>query len=479
MVLDCVRMTDQKHQSEVLFEPAPGSWPGLVRAVPTDETARGTRKALGFVADRPVIMAGHQPGFWHPGILAKWVATHALAERVGGVGAWVAVDQSPGAGSEVAYPAHAAERSGGAAPVSPGHGGAALVRRAMKLGDSDTPPASQKPARLSPPTATALPAVAAGLARVAALLESHAGEPNLARQLHAACVEALGARLPLAPCWASGLHLTAGFGEMVGAMRADPAGCVRLYNEAAAARPDAGVRELAAGAAAVELPLWERSDAPGPWRTVTSDRLPDMPDDRLVLRGLPMTGLLRWRACDLFIHGTGGGASHAEEGYDRVTERWLESWLGAVDLAPAVVASATLRLDFRELARETPTPDDIARARELAHRASHDPALLGDVSLGARKRELAARIAALPKGSDERAALFAEMQRLGEQGRGDNAGQLAELRRRAEALAARAEEAEIVADRTWSWLFFPRAAIEDLCERIIAAIGNEGQRRDP
>ena len=35
-----------------------------------------------------------------------------------------------------------------------------------------------------------------------------------------------------------------------------------------------------------------------------------------------MTGLMRLAGCDLFIHGTGGGA------YDLVTEEWLGSWMG-------------------------------------------------------------------------------------------------------------------------------------------------------
>ena len=98
------------------------------------------------------------------------------------------------------------------------------------------------------------------------------------------------------------------------------------------------MRALTITDGAIELPLWERTttpERPGPWRTVTSDRLADLADESIVLRGLPMTGLLRRHACDLFVHGTGGGASEAgadaraQTGYDRVTERWFESWLGA------------------------------------------------------------------------------------------------------------------------------------------------------
>lgn len=474
-------MPETRPHAELLFDPAPGSWPGLVRVPPSDETTRRTREMLGLALDRPVIMAGHQPGFWHPGILAKWVATHALAERVGGVGAWVVVDQSPGAGARIAYPAIDREwmvrlaeewRQEPDAPRSYTRPPEPLLRRVIVLGELDSPPAAQPPARIEKTFDSATAHVSSGRDRIQWCMEDASGEPNLARQLHMAASPPLNKRFPVVSNFATDLHATAAFAELVGAMRSDPKACARLYNQAASQRPDAGVRELAIAAAAVELPLWERADTPGPWRTVTSDRLPDLPDHRLVLRGLPMTGLLRWRACDLFIHGTGGGASHAEEGYDRVTEQWLAGWLGATDLAPAVVASATLRLDFGDLAREIPTPERIARARELAHRAAHDPALLGDASLGERKRALAAQIAALPRGSDQRAGLFARMQALREEGTRSNPDRLADLHRQAEALAARAEEADIVADRTWPWVFFPRQAIEELCDQITAAVGS-------
>ncbi|MCC7389181.1 MAG: hypothetical protein IT431_10475 [Phycisphaerales bacterium] len=460
---DMADMASTHDDAGLVFEPSARDWPGLVRAGRADDLSRSTRAALGLPTDRPVIMAGHQPGLWHPGILAKWFAVHALAERVGGAGAWVVVDQSPGAGASLIYPARAA---GPAGPTGPARDGGHLSRGAISLGRDDTPPASLPPARFRAPADAALPSVHDALARLVGLLDAHADQPSLARQLHGACGSALGSGAALRSFFASDLHAAPAFARLVGAMREDAGACARLYNEAAGAHPDAGVRELAVSPGAVELPLWERSGEPGPWRTVGSDRLPDLPDERLVLRGLPMTGLLRRWACDLFIHGTGGGASHADGGYDRVTERWLAGWLGATDLAPAVVASATLRLDFGGLAEGVPTPAEIGAARDLAHRAAHDPALLGDADLGREKRELAAQIAALPRGSGLRAELFARMQRLRERGASGNTGALEALRARAEALGARAEEAEIIAERAWPWPFYSGPQIESLRESI-------------
>ena len=457
----------------VLFDPPASAWASMVRAQGADATTRTTRHTLGLSTDRPVVMGGHQPGFWHPGILAKWFAVEACAQHIKADPAWVVVDQSPGAGTTIQYPAVRTKPP--TEPAAHAGDGTRLVRNEIIFGKADIPPASQLSARVEPPDNAALQHVAKGLAQLARLFEAHAREPTLAHQLHAACVEAIEplahAKDSMRSFFATGLHATPAFAELVGAMREDPAACVRLYNEAAAEHPEAGVRTLAVRDGAIELPLWERLGspaAPAPWRTVTSDRLPDLPDERLVLRGLPMTGLLRRWACDLFVHGTGGGASHAEAGYDRITERWFAAWLGVRDLAPAVVASATLRLDFAELpsTRDIPAPAEIARARQRAHQAAHDPSLLGEADLGARKRELARQIAALPRGSTERAALFAQMHSLRAEAACAHADTLEELRAHAEALAGRAAEAEILAGRAWSFLFHAPEALRQLRKRI-------------
>ncbi len=484
---------------DLLFDPPPSAWTGLVRTPGDDATTRNTRFALGLPTDRPVVMGGHQPGVWHAGVLAKWYAIEVFAQHAGAAGAWVVVDQSPGAGGVIEYPAFAGDRS---------H----LVRREIVLGEVGVPPASQKPARVGVPPNAALRGVSDGIALVVQLLEHHAHEPTLARQLHGACVELIGrgtgfqpVRLPTEPraqasgavggadkagkkpvacaqgsvggvrsLFATDLHTMPAFAELVSAMRADPVSCTQFYNEAAAGHPEAGVRALEVRGGVVELPLWERSgspDNPGPWQTVNSDRLPDLADDQIVLRGLPMTGLLRRWVCDLFVHGTGGGASHAEAGYDRVTERWLASWLGAEDLAPAVVASATLRLDFSELpgTRDIPAPVEIARARALAHRAAHDPSLLGAADLGSHKRDLVQQMETLPRRGADRAALYSQMQAIRVEAVRLHAAQFTEIQAHAAALAARAGEAGIVADRGWSFAFHTPEVLAQLHKSIEAA----------
>lgn len=456
------------------LQPEAAAWVRLLRQPPEGMTARGTRETLGLPTDLPIVMGGHQPGFWHPGILAKFLSIRACCARTSAAGAWIVVDQSPGAGASLDYPA-ATDTSETDSPR--------VSRGKLLLGTADAPPAAQRAARPVPPSDGAIGAVRDGLGRLAKLLTTHADEPSLARQLHTACIDALAhlkspdADHRVRSCFASDLHRTPAFAELVGAIRDDPASCARHYNEAAAAFPGSGVRPLTVTDSVVELPLWERTatpDKPGPWRTVMSTRLADLPDESLVLRGLPMTGLLRRHACDLFVHGTGGGASdagtpdttesRAQAGYDRVTEQWFKSWLGATDLAPSVVATATLRLDFGELpgASETPSPHEIEAARSLAHRAAHDPTLLGDEARGRAKRELAERIDALPRHSPKRRELYREMHDVREASLNAHADELASLRDRAASLAAHLGDAAIMDDRTWSFLFHDPSSLAGL-----------------
>ena len=150
--------------------------------------------------------------------------------------------------------------------------------------------------------------------------------------------------------FASTLHKSDLFGELVESMVREPRTMGEAYNQACEAFPDAGTRPLAIRERAIELPLWRIR--PGEARMpVYSTQLDEIPRDQLAPRALLMTAIVRLAGCDLFIHGTGGAA------YDRITERWIQTWL-AQDLAPIGVASATRTLDVSEAA--LPTEDEIA-----------------------------------------------------------------------------------------------------------------------
>ena len=157
----------------------------------------------------------------------------------------------------------------------------------------------------------------------------------------------------------------------------DPLDCVRCYNRAARAYPEARIRTLYIGRDVVEVPLWaqgggvcmpvyvDRGDSRKPL-LFTHDQTIDLTrGDALKYlrpRAITLSAIMRSEHCDLFIHGTGGGT------YDQVTERWWQDWVGE-GLAPKAVVSADLYLPLNTLAS---TRDELARAVWYAHHLPHN-----------------------------------------------------------------------------------------------------------
>jgi len=97
-MLDFDRLHTPPGDGDLLIEPAASHWPQLIertrRQQRTDSlalagapatTARQATRAGLFAdrADTPVIACGHQPAFVHPGVWAKYVTVHHVADRLG------------------------------------------------------------------------------------------------------------------------------------------------------------------------------------------------------------------------------------------------------------------------------------------------------------------------------------------------------------------------------------------------------------
>lgn len=440
--------------AEVVIRPGVEAWAPALAAPRPDAAA--DRAALGLPTDRPIVMSGHQCELWHPGILAKDLALREWAAHHRAAPAWVEVEQDSGTPWIIPYPTRD------------------LARGRWRLGGSPTAPPDTPTGALPPVRAgdalpdDAHPACAPGLIALRDALVRHAAEPTLARQFRAARNDLLAwAGDAPAPVWALGLHATPRMRGAVDAMRRDPRACVAAFNDAARAHPDARVSPLDLRAGRVELPLWWVR--PGvARRRVYADELAALPPGdttrpdlgTLAPRALLLTGVLRAGACDLFIHGLGG------ERYDRVTEQWIGVWLGWT-LSPTAVVTATLRLPLG--GESLPEPRAVARAAWEAHRARHDPALLGDAVLGARKRDFIHQIARA-RTRAERATLYRAMHALLDDARARLPDALAAFDDRARAMHAVAARAGVAHDRTWPFPLHAPAALHALRRRVREAL---------
>ena len=442
---------------------------------------RRVRAELGLPIDRPVVMSGHQAEIWHPGIFAKWCAGVEISRRIGGVFAWLHVDQDTNEPGVIECPALDAEGT--------------LVKRAITLIEpSRDVPTGSRPARRIDPERVRLAQSEtlfnpSAVERLIELLNAHADAPTLALQFGRAA-ESLASRAssgaePVFTLTTTDLSRTSAFGDFVSLIREDAPRAISSHNRAAASVPQAGIRALGlkgegAGVRA-ELPLWRV--ATGSVRTpVMLSQLDSIPPEALRPRALLMTGLARLGACDLFLHGTGGGV------YDRVTDAWFEAWLGTAErtrlgldeglergperpvrLAPVVVASATARLAFGP-DRGGVTPIEARIARHRAHAARHDPAILGDEAAAGEKRSLVEAIRA-SEDRGERLRIYRRMHALLEEVREAKRSRLHEFERLAADAARRAAEHEVVRERAWPISLYPLSTLEAVASGVRSAIG--------
>ncbi|MFK7959981.1 MAG: hypothetical protein AB8G96_05590 [Phycisphaerales bacterium] len=450
---------------------------------------RASRAELGWPLENPLVMSGHQPGAWHPGVLAKYALLAALAETGDVAVADVLVEQDDGAPLEMEIPIRD-ERTAGL--------GVARISWASVPGDRALgfrPPSAVRTAEAAGlgPFET-VPAGAAD--RVAALGRALAAAdgPTLAEQVRAANISVLPEQLRPPAARTTGAILATEFGRaLVAAMVDDPWGAARAYNTAVRAVAAAGgprLTELHVRDDFVELPLWRVSPDGQRRRADDVDAAAWLEGggaastaigasgDVLRPRALLLTAIVRLGIADVFVHGTGGGA------YDEVMERWVALWLGVL-VPPCVVCTADLRLpgagrgpslaerDARvaEAHRvwHDPEADDLDGRRIVPERtdrrrgaSSHPP----ERRPGPTKRELLAEIDRLPRGSRARRSAYRLMHDQLASLRGVHVGRVESAVRRARAAVRGWEDARILARRDWPAIVHPPASLERLATVI-------------
>ena len=436
-------------EQQLTIDPPASQWRDVLARSPVSADV-ASRRALGLPEGGPIIVSGHQPGFWHAGVLAKRVALEAAAGPLDAAAAWLIVDQDAGELPAIAHPVF--------------DEGGRLQRDEYRFEPGGRFPAETPTACQPRVRAPAVPDVrfSRALEQIRSAVEG-AGGDDAAMQLAEANESLLRERAAVPRTRlirATGLNRAPAFAWWLERMNSDPGGCVEAYNAAAGAHPEAQVRPLIATpkAGRYELPLWRVK--PGePRRVVYSVQLADIDPAELAPRALLMTAMLRHGLCDLFIHGTGGGA------YERVTEDWIQGWLGE-PLAPVAVVTATRRLD---VGVDYVSQHEVARAEWTAHAARHNPSLLGDPGAAESKTRRLQEINAAKASGDDPFPIFKDMHDALERTRARHEGHLQELDARSARLRASREDAAIAFDRTWPWPLHEDHALRGLRSEIEAA----------
>ena len=445
----------------VRAEPALGAWGRLARdrfeSVPADR--RRARAQLGLPTDRPIVMTGHQSGFWHPGILTKYIAADAVASAIDGASAAVVVDHDPADPLTL----HAVRDRGGRVSRSeitlggPSPGSVARLRPAANPGSLHAPTQDSG----------VIDSDRNALVRALEALGRSDGAESLAVQSARANRELLSRWHRVDEFTVTDLARTEAFGRFFERCIDDPEGGIRAYNRAVRAFPDAGVSMLFAQKREHrwEIPFW-LIDAQIGRRPLYHEMVEQQLFDRtrLAPRALGMTAILRMEFCDLFVHGTGGAT------YDRITDAWIAAWLGE-SLAPAVSITADVYRAIPVEADRSVTEEQRDAAVWLAHSAAHNPGLSGDTDAAATKHRYCEQIAALPYASDERRDQYVEMHRWLASWRDMHARELDELERRARQAERGVELRVLESRRDWPAFLYPPAALDDLASRIVAGVG--------
>lgn len=469
----------------VTIDPAPDEWHALLRGGAGAQRRQQVReqlidpiearRALGLPTDRPIVMTGHQAGIWHAGILAKYIAADALASCTDAGVVWLGVDQDINDPGLVRHPwcddgrliasEWNGERSGWTGLGVPTGMRPARAPAAVP----DLPDGCASGDR-----GEAIGAVHGGLERIRARLDRHTDAASEAAQAMDTAAVLMSPWVRTGPIvWATSVAGREAFAPVLESIRTKPDACADTYNNALRERHRlhskatlgevAGVRPMAATEGRRELPLWhvEREQARA---GVDSRSLESLDASKLAPRALLLTGFARAVLCDLFIHGTGGGV------YDRIAEIWFERWLG-VRLAPSVVATADVHL---KLGEHGPDVRTIQRTVARAHRAAHDPALLGDEAAAREKFSLVEAIDRAKRRGEDPQPLFRRMHDLLAEVRERRSEQLGALRQEADAASVKRDEAAVADDRTWAFGLLGDEAIGELDRRIRA--GFEGGR---
>lgn len=388
-----------------------------------------------------MILSGHQPSFFHAGILAKRIALDKRAQSEATPSAWLLADQDINEPGVIEYPdlddaGTLVRRSWHATTTQPGVPTFARTREVPT-----------RPPRVSSDLPTC---IQLGLEQIFEALREADGS-TLAEQYHTATESLLG-DLVTQPCTliksSTLLETTRGQEALEKIVRA-PIACAQTWNDAVETvqRSARKLRIHNSNTSKTEAPVWKLDEHNRRQRGTVGDIQAHLEGKaRVYPRAFLMTAIARADLCSEMIHGIGGGV------YEEVTQLWAESFLG-FQLAPISVVTATARLplnDFVEPVPDCPTAEEI---RRIEHNPWPDPT---------EKHRWIEQIQNAPFGSNDRQRLFLEMHQTMHELRKPAEQKIAAMKRARREAEKAIAQSRIAHDRTWPWPLLEHAALQDL-----------------
>ena len=468
--------------AEIDLQPSPATWPKLLREGGAGqglndairEWRLSIRQELNLPTDRLIIAIGHQPGIWHPGILAKFLAADALAAKVGRDRVAIVhlvVDQDTNEVSPIEIPIETETDSDAQT-----HFVSEPIELIEKPAHQMTAVNGQVPAARAIPIPVHLKnrvpkSVARGLLNIHDALGQHASAATLAQQFAEAANQLMQPRVAeMHTINASALLATEFGSEVLATMQFEREACVASYNNAVQQFPDAGLTELVDQNDRLELPLW-RIDKHGNRHRVFFDDIEafELQPTDFRPRALLMTAIMRLAVCDLFIHGRGGFV------YDKVMEAWLSEWWD-VQPVPMVMATADVLLRLRPGDDNDDSHTDTVSLDESLvnfRHFLHDPLRRDSEHISpAKQKHLNAIAAELPRSTERRSRFREYHQWLIEQRR-RHSDELARLLSQVQDAQRALLEKELRTKRNWAFPLYKKSAIDELARTVQSALGAE------
>lgn len=456
--------------------------------------ARAYTRALGVAFREPsagatIVMTGHQPELFHPGVWAKYLLLQRFCDEAQAVGIDVVVDTDAVRGLRLQVPCLAPgpavcehvlveagpDRTYAQTPAPDARARAAFRRAGL----------TALATRPTPSLTRHFSTYCDALERAAAVADDVGALVTAARRFYEEPLHTDYLELPV-----SRQVMTEGYRLFAGMLLVDARTFRDVHNaELASYRARTGARspaqpvpDLEASEGAVEVPFWLVDDEGRAAAFVDERRrllargravaeLGESPQSAaraleregllLAPRALTLTLFERLCVADLFVHGAGGGR------YDRVTDAIARSYFGVIPPRYTVV-SLTLLLPLGE--RQT-TDAEVAAAKQRLSRLAHNPdRFLDEIEFDTLEErvfaeELAASKAALLKAIEapgaDRAELGREIRRVNRALADLIAPAVEEARAELERLLAAREAAALLTDRNYPFFLWDPREVAD------------------